>query len=61
VVTISSGKIDNKSVQKNGFVDAWCVFFELKSNSAAPVERRCFLKHGADALTETWRYQWIPK
>jgi len=38
VVTTSSGKIDNKSVQKNGFIDAWRMFFELKPNGDTPVE-----------------------
>jgi glucan biosynthesis protein len=38
-------------------IAAWRVFFELKPNSDTSVKRRCFLKHGADALTETWSYQ----
>jgi glucans biosynthesis protein len=61
VVSASLGEIDNQSVQKNGFIDGWRVFFELQPDGNAPVELRCFLKHGDDALTETWSYLWDPK
>lgn len=61
VITSSSGKIDNISVQKNRFINGWRVHFELKPDGTRPVELRCFLKHGADTLTETWSYQWEPK
>lgn len=37
------------------------MFFEPQPDGNAPVELRCFLKHSADALTETWSYQWTPK
>ena len=57
VVMTSSGEIDNRAVQKNGLIDGWRVFLELKPDSDAPVELCCFLKHGANALTETWSYQ----
>ena len=61
VVTASSGTIDNKVVHHNDHIDGWRVFFELKPAGDAPVELRCFLKQGGDALTETWSYQWSPK
>jgi glucans biosynthesis protein len=60
VVTSSSGRIDNKVVQRNDFIDGWRVFFEFTPEDAATVELRCFLKLGEDALTETWSYQWTP-
>jgi glucans biosynthesis protein len=61
VVTASSGTIDNKAIQRNAFIDGWRVFFELRPDGTAPVELRCFLKLGQDALTETWSYQWHPQ
>jgi glucans biosynthesis protein len=61
VVTASAGRVDNQTVQRNDFIDGWRVFFDLKPAGEAPVELRCFLKVGEDALTETWSYQWNPK
>ena len=61
VVTASTGRISNQTVQHNDFIDGWRVFFDLKPEGEAPVELRCFLKSGEDALTETWSYQWSPK
>jgi periplasmic glucans biosynthesis protein len=61
VITASTGRIDNQTVQRNDFIDGWRVFFDLKPQGEAPVELRCFLKSGEDALTETWSYQWSPK
>jgi glucans biosynthesis protein len=61
VVTASTGRIDNQAVQRNDFIGGWRVFFDLKPEGEAPVEIRCFLKSGEDALTETWSYQWSPK
>jgi glucans biosynthesis protein len=58
VVTASSGTIDNQSVQRNPFIRGWRVSFELKPADESPIELRCFLRLGADALTETWSYQW---
>jgi glucans biosynthesis protein len=60
VVTASSGTIDNQTVYRNPFIEGWRVSFELKPEGEAPVELRCFLKSGEDALTETWTYQWSP-
>ena len=61
VVTASTGTIDNQTVHRNPFIEGWRVSFELKPEDEAPVELRCFLKSGEDALTETWSYQWSPK
>lgn len=60
VITVSSGQVDHKAVQRNDFIHGWRVFFELKSDDDTPVELRCFLKLGEDILTETWSYQWHP-
>jgi glucans biosynthesis protein len=61
LINASSGQITNTVVQKNPFTNGWRVSFELLPQSADPVDLRCFLKLGADVLTETWSYQWNKK
>ncbi len=61
LINASSGQIANTVVQKNPFTNGWRVSFELLPQSADPVDLRCFLKLGADVLTETWSYQWNKK
>ncbi len=38
----------------------WRVQFDLDATGAEPVELRCYLKQGADVLSETWLYQYHP-
>lgn len=38
----------------------WRVQFDLTVTGTEPVELRCYLRHGADVLSETWLYQYQP-
>lgn len=38
----------------------WRTQFDLKVEGAEPVELRCYLKTGGQALTETWAFQYHP-
>jgi glucans biosynthesis protein len=38
----------------------WRAQFDLTVQGTEPVEMRLFLKSGADALSETWTYQYHP-
>lgn len=58
VISASTGTIRNGVVQKNEHTGAWRVSFELIPVNDAPAELRCFLKSGADVLSETWTYLW---
>lgn len=50
------GKILEKHAQWNPMTKGWRASFRLLITGKAPVELQCFLKHGRDALTETWSY-----
>lgn len=62
VLTIGAGgKVVQSSLQKNPYNDTWRVAFAVKPDgSGRPVELRCYLRQGTDALTETWSYLWQP-
>jgi glucans biosynthesis protein len=62
VVTVTGGgKLNHSSLQKNTINGTWRVAFTVKPDgSGKPVELRCFLRRGHDALTETWSYLWQP-
>jgi glucans biosynthesis protein len=38
----------------------WRAFFDLTVEGKEPVDVRCFLALGHDALTETWLYRYLP-
>jgi glucans biosynthesis protein len=38
----------------------WRTQFDLKVDGSEPVELRCYLKNGNQALTETWAFQYHP-
>jgi glucans biosynthesis protein len=61
-VTVNGGgKLNHSSLQKNKINGTWRVAFTVKPDgSGKPVELRCFLRRGSDALTETWSYLWQP-
>ncbi len=61
VVNASSGGLINVVAHKNPYTEGWRVFFEIMPDSDQPVDLRCFLKLGADVLTETWSFQWRPE
>ncbi|MBL9199206.1 MAG: glucan biosynthesis protein G [Opitutaceae bacterium] len=54
-------KLNNATLQKNAVNGTWRVAFTLRPDGTGrPVELRCFLKRGAQVLTETWSYLWQP-
>ena len=61
-LTVGAGAaLKHGGVQRNPINGTWRVSFMLKPDgSGRPVELRCFLKSGADTLTETWSYLWQP-
>jgi periplasmic glucans biosynthesis protein len=62
VVTVGEGgKLNHSALQKNKINDTWRVAFTVKPDgSGRPIELRCFLRQGSEALTETWSYLWQP-
>jgi periplasmic glucans biosynthesis protein len=50
------GKIVEKHAQWNPVTKGWRASFRLLLTGKDPVDVQCFLKHGRDALTETWSY-----
>ena len=62
VLSVGEGaKLNHSAVQKNAINGTWRVAFTLKPDGTGrPVELRCFLRRGSDALTETWSYLWQP-
>jgi periplasmic glucans biosynthesis protein len=61
-VTVGSGgTLNHSSLQKNPINGTWRVAFTVKPDgSGKPIELRCFLKRGDEALTETLSYLWQP-
>ncbi len=62
VLSVGAGaKLNHSTVQKNAINGTWRVAFTVKPDGTGrPVELRCFLRRGSDALTETWSYLWQP-
>jgi periplasmic glucans biosynthesis protein len=62
VLTVTgAAKLNHSALQKNSLNGTWRVAFTLRPDgSGKPVELRCFLRSGSDALTETWSYLWQP-
>jgi len=62
VVTVGEGATFNHaSVQKNSINGTWRVAFTVRPDgSRRPVELRCFVRRGGEALSETWSYLWEP-
>jgi glucans biosynthesis protein len=59
-VTVSRGTIDNLAAIQVVNTNKWRAFFDLDVDGDEPVDLRCFLQLGDQALTETWLYQYIP-
>lgn len=62
VLSVGEGaKLNHSSLQKNPLNGTWRVAFTLKPDGRGrPVELRCFLRQGADVITETWSGLWQP-
>jgi len=54
----SAGELTRPVVQHNPETGGRRLFFELTPEGDQAVDLRCFLKHGADVLSETWVFQW---
>lgn len=62
VVSVGAGaSFHHATVQKNPINGTWRAAFTIKPDgSGRPVELRCFVRQGDEALTETWSYLWQP-
>lgn len=62
IVTVGdNGKLNHAALQKNKINGTWRVAFTVKPDgSGKPIELRCYLRRGSQALTETWSYLWQP-
>jgi len=49
-----------QQVIRNPVTGGWRLVLQVKSPDDDPVELRAFLRHGADAVTETWSYLLVP-
>jgi glucans biosynthesis protein len=58
--TTSRGTIEDVFVFQVVTTKKWRVIFDLKVDGHEPVDLRCFLQLGDQALTETWLYQYLP-
>ncbi len=58
VITVSEGKTANISVMRLPGPGGWRLYFDFRPEGLRPQELRAFLKHGAEALTEIWSFQW---
>ncbi len=59
VITVSEGKTANVEVQRLPGTAGWRLYFDFRPEGGSrPQELRAFLKHGAEALTEIWSFQW---
>ena len=57
VVTVGAGgKILEVHAQPNPVSGGWRASFRVQFTGKSPVELRAFLRHGREALTETWSY-----
>jgi glucans biosynthesis protein len=64
IVTASRGTIDDFKIVEpvpDDIPGHWRTQFDLTVAGAEPVELRCYLRLGNDALSETWLYQYHPK
>ena len=49
-----------QQVIRNPVTGGWRLVLQVKSPDDDPVELRAFLRHGADAITETWSHLLVP-
>jgi glucans biosynthesis protein len=60
VVTAASGTIERVFVYPVVDTDKWRVTFDFTAASPAPADIRLYLRHGEEALSETWLLQHLP-
>jgi glucans biosynthesis protein len=58
VIKVSEGKTSNVEVQRLPGPAGWRLYFDFRPEGSRPLELRAYLKHGAEALTEIWSFQW---
>ena len=58
VIMVSEGKVANIEVQRLPGPSGWRLYFDFRPEGSRPQELRAYLKHGAEALTEIWSFQW---
>ncbi len=58
----ANAAIVDKFVMRNPFLGTWRVVLKMrpKEGSREPVDLRCTLQQGTNAVGETWVYQWSP-
>ena len=49
-----------QQVIRNPVTGGWRLVLQVKPPDDDPVELRAFLRHGANAVTETWSYLLVP-
>jgi glucans biosynthesis protein len=62
VVTVGAGaSLHHAALQRNPQNGTWRVAFTIRPDGGGrPVELRCFIRRGSEAVTETWSYLWQP-
>lgn len=60
VIDASSARIADAYALRVVDTNVWRLVFDVFSESTAPVELRCYLRHGDEPLTETWLYLHTP-
>ena len=61
VASATGGTVSRVTSERNGPGGAWRAYVRVRPDAArgdAPVEIRCFLRLGDEALSETWLYRW---
>ena len=62
VIETSRGKIEFASARPQFEISGYRAMFDLAlaDDSTEPIDLRMYLRVGAEPMTETWMYQWIP-
>jgi len=62
VIEASRGKIEFASARPQSEIGGYRAMFDLAltDDSTEPIDLRMYLRVGAQPMTETWMYQWIP-
>jgi periplasmic glucans biosynthesis protein len=60
VLTAPSGAIERQAIYPVVDTDIWRAVFDFTAESGYPVDIRLYLRHGTEALSETWLFQHLP-